>query len=207
MAEMCGIGRAPAKGMNFAVSFGAGKKKTIEMLKAALALDALPEHQSFEDYCQRRGNEIYEEYHQRLPELKQTMWRASGALRNRGYVRNLYGRIRRLPSRFHYKAFNNIIQSTAADLMKDITIRLADHIQNTPIDLLCTVHDSWLLSAPKDGIVETMSFLKNTIETVDNPMTVPVYCNGDYSDKNWREIDAKERGRSWTTEKIQRRRP
>lgn len=204
-ARFCGISRDAAKTMNFMVSFGGGKGKTVLTLRASLTSDDLPEGESFDDYCERRGLEIYEKYHANLPELKKTSYRAGDKLKLRGYVKNHYGRIRTMPKRFHYKAFNNVIQSSAADYMKEVTVRLHTEIKESgrDIKMLGTVHDSWVFSAPEKGVNDTMSFLQNTIETTKHSFSVPIYCSGGYSAKNWRETDAEQRGRNWLEERLE----
>lgn len=187
MATLCNIERDPAKTMNFGVSFGAGKTKTKQMLKKALDLSKVPAGMSFEEYCDTRGEEIYNTYHATLPELKATSYRASAVLRDRGYVKNLFGRVRRMQRRFHYKAFNTVIQSTAADIMKLMTLRIHARLQNTGANLLGMVHDSWVISIPKEEAAELEVIIKQEIEETDCRMDVPVYCSFKKSELNWRE--------------------
>jgi DNA polymerase-1 len=189
MAKRCQIDRKSAKNMNFAVSFGAGKAKTIKMLKSAFDASQIPDGISFDTYCEIKGLEIYKEYHRQVPNLKKTIDEASNALMKRGYIKNRFGRHRNLPRQFHYKAFNTAVQSWAADIMKRITLRLCDLLddQHLNLKIVAIVHDSWLISCPKELAEEWIPRIKNCIEKTETKMCVPMYANYSISDKNWGE--------------------
>jgi len=187
MAELCEIERGPAKNMNFAVSFGAGEAKTVSMLMSAFDLSKVPEGEDLESFCKKKGKEIYKTYHNRFPELRRTAWRASGTLRQAGYVKNLFGRIRRMPYKFHFKAFNNVIQSSAADLMKEMTVRLHNVTKDSSANLLCLVHDSWLFSVPTQEVDYWKEEITKVIEETPSKLTVPIYASNKSSELNWKE--------------------
>lgn len=184
MAERCEIPRGPAKNMNFAVSFGAGKAKTIAMLKSSIDASNIPEGMTLEEYCTVKGKEIYKTYHERVPNLKRTMEEASNSLLRRKFVRNKFGRRRHLPSRICYAAFNTAVQSWAADIMKRITLNLQEKLPND-IQIIAIVHDSWVITCPKEKTEEWIPKIKEIIESTETRMCVPLYASYGMSEENW----------------------
>lgn len=185
MAKRCGIDRKPAKNMNFAVSFGAGKAKTINMLKSCFDPENVPEGINFDKYCEERGKEIYKTYHARLPKLKNTMEATSQELFRHKHVTNKFGRRRNLPTRFHYAAFNTVVQGWAADIMKRITLNLQEKLPKE-IKIIAIVHDSWVLTCPEEMVDEWIPKIQKIIESTETKMSVPLYASYGISDKNWR---------------------
>ena len=196
VADMAGIERGPGKTLNFTVGFGAGKKRTISVVKNSLDISSVGYQESgmaFDDYCQQQAESMYEKYHRLMPELNPTKKRATKIARERGYISNLYGRHRRLPSSGCYKAFNAYIQSSAADLAKDLTLQIAAYLRSLPGGRLAwpigVVHDSWILYVHKSIAVAVGAEIQRIIEYVSPPIPVkvPILSDVKISDKNWKE--------------------
>lgn len=187
VAQMCNIPRKPAKNVNFMLGYGGGRDKCIAMLSELP--DIIGELKS-KELISMRANEVYNSYHATLPELKPTQWRASEVLRSRGYVRTLLGRHRYLPRQLHFKAFNSVCQGSAADIQKDVTIRLSKFI-NQDCLLHALVHDSWLFSIRKDKVNELIPEIKFEIEKPIEGVqfSVPIISEYKTSDKNWRKME------------------
>jgi DNA polymerase-1 len=184
MADLCGIDRAPAKNMNFAASFRCGKGKTISMLRAAFKPEDVPDGMSFDDYVNLKGNHVFNLYHERHPELRVEWNAAQLSCKRRGYCRNVWGRRRHLIRKASYMAFPNIIQSSAADLMKRITVRLQNLIRDKGPRLICIVHDSWLLEIPT-GEEQWEEEIKQCIEATESRLKVPLYTSCSTSTTHW----------------------
>tara|TARA_Y100000780_G_scaffold169478_1_gene154659 strand:- start:725 stop:1465 length:741 start_codon:yes stop_codon:yes gene_type:complete len=187
MGKECNIPRQAAKGISLGSAYGMGEPKTIKMLKSAFDFSKVPEGLTIDEYCEIEGSKAYKRYHSEFPELKRTAWRASDTLRKLKYVKNLFGRIRSMPYRFHFKAFNNVIQSSAADLMKKMTVRLHERTKDSEAHLLCLVHDSWLFSVPTKDVTFWTKELTKNIEETESDLTVPIYASHKISNKNWQE--------------------
>jgi len=209
VAEMCGIPRDPAKNVNFAIAFGGGKKKVVSMLalnmelvggllnkvEELVAAGKVREDQRlkvFEMLCYKRGENVYQEYHSTLPGLRIATRAASNNLLSRGYVFNAYGRHRHLPEQASYRAFNTIVQSTAADVIKERTVALAPRynkfMRDLGINFFASVHDETAQYNPiglsKD--VTTLKKIKDEIENVAFKFRVPMRTSCGVSDKNWK---------------------
>lgn len=210
VAEMCGIPRKPAKNVNFAVAYGGGKGKVVSMLAANMDLVAsladkvdelvkagkIDESQrgpTFDLLCQKRGEAVYRDYHKRLPTLRTTSNTASVRLRARGYVFNAHGRRRHLPARFSYRAFNTIIQSDAADVMKERLVAVAPRynkrVREHDIVPFGVVHDEVLFHTPKDVATDKneLRYIRDVLENTNVKYRVPIRTACGRSFVNWRQ--------------------
>jgi len=209
VAEMCGIPRKPAKNINFAIAFGGGKARVVSMLaldmelvggllnkvEELVASGKINDSQRlkvFEMLCFKRGENVYQEYHDTLPGLKRTTKVAANNLVSRGFVFNAYGRHRHLPIQASYRAFNTIVQSTAADVIKERTVALAPRynkfIRDLGINFFASVHDETAQYNPvglsKDII--TLKKIKAEFENSNFKFRVPLRIACGTSDKNWK---------------------
>lgn len=170
VAELSGVGRKPAKNINFGLVYGMGQGTLAARLGRTLD-EAKP---------------IFTQYHDKFPFIKELYDEASKVARNRGYIITTLGRRRRFPywepadwetakkareetSRPHtleeaqaewpgkrlkraftHKALNALLQGSAADLMKKA---MSDIWRSGVCDVLgaplLTVHDELAWSVPK----------------------------------------------------------
>lgn len=193
IADKAGTQRKPAKTINFGVGFGAGKAKTIAMLKSSLDVVSSgfdPATMDYASYCELRANKLYADYHAMLPELKPTTKQAERITKSHGYIDNMYGRRRRLGPEHCYRAFNTYIQSSAADIMKSITVRIHESgILNELVKLIAIVHDSWVFYMHKSVVQQACSEIVHIIETEmpPKPLKIPIRCSVKSSNENWRK--------------------
>ena len=208
VAEMCGIPRKPAKNINFAIAFGGGKFRVVSMLALDMLLmshladkveqfviegkiKAEQKQQVFELLCNKRGEQVYSEYHDRLPGIRRATRQASNNLVSRGFVFNKYGRQRHLPVAASYRAFNTVIQSCAADAIKERTVALAPRynkfIRDLGINFFASVHDETAMYAPKELAKDetTLRKIKESFEDTSEKFRVPMRIACGISDKNW----------------------
>lgn len=209
VAEMCGMARDPAKSINFMMGYGGGKKLAIKMLAsnmeivgrlqaeidklvAAGKINAAEADTTFATLCEEHAGRVFRRYHETFPELRQTSYRASRALKQKGYVFNLYGRERKLPEQFAHHAFSTLCQSTAADLVKERMIALAIELRGSPVRFVAQVHDEIVLIAPTE-IARDPRLLCAITELLEQPecdLRVPVRWDIGVSDKDWLEASS-----------------
>lgn len=205
VAELVGVERSPAKTMNFAMAYGAGRKKMLQQLSHNKSVVDWAVRQAEEAYeageitaeamqafvsniIVLKTNEIYQTYHERLPEIRSTANRASDTARTRGYIKTIYGRRRHLPSNMCHKAFNSLSQGCAMDIIKRRMISL-DGKLNQDDHMLANVHDELLVEAPIDVVMSNdwREKVTHTLEDVEPIFRVPFKWEGGYSVKNWEE--------------------
>lgn len=165
--------RTKAKTFNFALLYGAGEKKIAKMLKVT----------------QEEAGTFKRRYMDKFPAVRKLRWRCENAIRTRGFVCNRFGRRRRLLAEECYKSMNALIQSWAADLLKEALIRIDEALIPYEADILLQIHDEVVIQI-KDG-PEQMQALRAAVDAMTSVgelvNTVPVRVDIEFSKKNWHE--------------------
>ena len=91
-------------------------------------------------------------YFAQLPEAQRFISTVHAVIKQRGFVKNFYGRRRRLDSNDSYKAPNALIQGCAADYIKNRLVDMYKYIEynNLKTRLLVPVHDEIVMMVHKD---------------------------------------------------------
>ncbi len=190
VADMAKIPRSQAKTINLGLFYGMGKAK----LQAELGVS------------KDKAAELFDQYHAKVPFVKQLMNAASNRAQERGQIRTLLGRLCRFhlwePNMFGmhkamthedalrehgpgikraytYKALNKLIQGSAADMTKKAMLEL----YKEGILAHIQIHDELDLS------VESDAQAKKIIEIMENAVSLEVPNKVDYeSGKTWGDI-------------------
>ena len=191
VADMAEIPRTQAKTINLGLFYGMGKAK----LQAELGVS------------KDKAAELFDQYHAKVPFVKQIMNAASNRAQERGQIRTLLGRLCRFhlwePNQFGmhkamthedalaehgpgikraytYKALNKLIQGSAADMTKKAMLDL----YKEGIIPHIQIHDELDLS------IENDKQAKRVVEIMENAVTLEVPNKVDYdSGKNWGSIN------------------
>ena len=194
VADMAKIPRSQAKTINLGLFYGMGKAK----LQAELGVS------------KDKAAELFDQYHAKVPFVKQLMNSASNRAQERGQIRTLLGRLCRFhlwePNMFGmhkalphedalrehgpgikraytYKSLNKLIQGSAADMTKKAMLEL----YKEKIIPHIQIHDELDLS------VESESHAKKVIEIMENAVSLEVPNKVDYEKgKTWGDIYDKE---------------
>lgn len=208
VASICGVERTPAKIMNFMMGYGGGKAKTVSSLsgnpdivaEVTKEVDALiasgrirdsDRAKAFNRLCQERGEYVYTTYHQRLPGIKITTRKAAQLIERRGYVFNAFGRRRYLPRKASYRAFNSVVQSCAADLLKERIVAIAPRYnaktREYGLRIFALVHDNVAFIGPSASVSspEVHSFCRSILNHPSVEFRVPIEVEGGWSLRNW----------------------
>jgi DNA polymerase I-like protein with 3'-5' exonuclease and polymerase domains len=192
VAEMAGIDRTQAKTINLGLFYGMGKAK----LQAELGLNTKQE-----------AEELFNQYHDRVPFVRNLMNEVSKWASRDGEIRTLLGRgcrfnkwepaqfgmhtpmtweeaikkygENRIRRAFTYKALNKLIQGSAADMTKKSMLDL----YKEGIIAHIQVHDELDIS------VESEEKAKKIVEIMENAVKLKVPNKVDYeSGDNWGDI-------------------
>lgn len=218
VAELAGIARKPAKTLNFLMAFGGGKGKAMEFLakiedvikEVNVAVDLKHNQASdsvsvvyqgiaftnradlFQYIFTEKAERIYNQYHAAQPELKRTMYQVAGVVERRGYVRTAMSRRNYIPKELSYKAFNAVIQGSAADIAKGRAVAYSPRYNKTVRDWgikpFTMVHDDFLSQVPCD-IDETqyIDYTTKVLQDVPFELAVPIIVNREKHLENWGE--------------------
>ncbi len=209
VAGLCQIKRKPAKNINFAQAFGAGKKKIVGMLAAdediiaavnavvnkEIECGSLPDAKRLERFkalCWDRGEDVYTKYHAALPSLKPTSEKAAAICRARGFIFNIYGRRRHLPSKAAHVAFNTLCQGTAMDLIKRRMIATAPRynpeLAADGITLRANVHDAVIHHGNREALEKWRPWILERLEAPEPLLRVPIRWESEIKEERWAKL-------------------
>ena len=168
--------RQRAKTINFALLYGVGVNHLCELLNT-----------SYEEAARVKA-----EYFAAIPEANTFINKVQQLITQRGWIRNFYGRRRRLSGSECYKGPNALIQGCAADVVKHRLVVLYDYIQehNLKTKLINIVHDEVQLQVPEDELGHVPYFL-DCLQDMEHFRTF-IKADVEMSNESWakkREVD------------------
>lgn len=180
--------RQIAKGLNFAIVYGAGPETVAAMAGITLA----------------QAKKIMAKHEREFPEIYRLREAVIERARNRDvpHITTLMGRKRRIPelrsklgwlrAKAERQIFNALIQGSSADLIKLAIVRLHESIQATPeadgIAMTLTVHDELVVICPEEKVELGSRLLQDAMigegikEFVRVPLTADVAVCDRWSD-------------------------
>lgn len=168
--------RQRAKTINFSLIYGQGDEATMNSLKLTLA-----ETIRFKRH-----------YFAMIPEAEPFIQTVQKVTKARGYIRNWYGRRRRLKPEEAYKAPNALIQGCAADYIKDKLVLIYKFLMahNYKTRMVNVVHDEKITEVheSEQHLVPKLRWALSDFTTFRVPITAGV----DYGDPSWGDKKAPE---------------
>jgi DNA polymerase-1 len=185
--------RNVVKTFNYGIIYGMGWRKALNLNYALFSKAAADHNKTPEAYAK----DVYNEYHKRLPVIKDTMNYVQDQARMYGYVRTIGGRKQHKPrpqydsatgkvQDYIYKMLNKLIQGSAADILK---VAMRDCMLSGVFDVVVphlTVHDELVVSAPyNEQGAKALSTMKSCMENAFSSMLkVPMHVNVE-AGANW----------------------
>lgn len=117
--------RDKIKTLNFGILYGMGTKSLAQKLKVTKG----------------EAWKTMEMYNVMFPTMKKFSRYLMNKITKEGYVRNPFGRVRRLKPEESYKGVNALIQGTCADILKRAMIKVHKLLKGTKSHLLLCIHD------------------------------------------------------------------
>lgn len=161
--------RSKGKTINFALIYGVGIDHLSELLGCSTT----------------EATNLKATYFSQMPEARTFIATVHQVIKVRGFVKNFYGRRRRLDPDDCYKAPNALIQGCAADYIKSKLVNMYKYIQyhNLKTQLILIVHDEIVLAVHKDEQehVPVFRWLLSDFESFRCPIT----AGAEKGDPSW----------------------
>ena len=168
--------RSKGKTINFAMIYGVGIGHLCELLHCS----------------QTEAADLKATYFAGIPEAKPFIQLVEYVIKARGWVKNWYGRRRRLDADDCYKAPNALIQGCAADYIKHKMVLMYKFIMYHKLKTTFrnVIHDETILDVPEEEqkYVPYLRWLQSDFKNFRCPIT----AGAEYTDSNWghkQEID------------------
>jgi DNA polymerase I len=176
--------RAMGKGTNFAIIFGVGKAKLARYINGYMPPERKLNNQEAFEFKQK--------YFIKFPSVKEFQYSVMNTVRATrepwgNFVKNKFGRVRRIKPEKAYTGVNHLIQGWAADLMKASMVRIDEKFPGT--DWRQNIHDAIRIdnNIPFQQQLEWAQEIGYCL--TDWPeVPVPISCTVDYSNTNWTEL-------------------
>lgn len=173
--------RQVAKGVNFAVIYGAGPEKVASMagVSVAQAKKFMAQHEEMFPEVYRFKKKCLQTARSRRPPHICTL---SGRKRR---VRELHSKEWGIRGRAERQIINSLIQGSSGDITKMAMVYL-DKILPPEMDLILTVHDELVIRAPEDRAEEAQALLKEAMlgEHIQSLVRVPITADSAVA-KTW----------------------
>lgn len=161
--------RGKGKTVNFALIYGVGKDHLAEILKCTVT----------------EAEQLKYLYFAQLPEAKIFINTVYQVIKSRGFVKNFYGRRRRLASDDCYKAPNALIQGCAADYIKEKMVDIYKYLMYHKLKstMRLVVHDevAFNIVNEEQHIAPELRWLMSEFEMFRCPITAGV----EYGEPSW----------------------
>ena len=162
--------RQKAKAITFGTIYGIGNQKLSQQLNTS----------------PREAGKYKRQYFSAMKGSKEFFDEAVKKVELRGWVKNRYGRIYRIPKDIAYKAVNYLVQGTSADILSERMIEIDKYLADKKSNILLQVHDE-IICEIHDSELETIpNVIKNLLEenSLDIPLTVDVeLCSPSWATK------------------------
>lgn len=151
--------RSVVKTFNYGVIYGMGAQTALEKNYSLFEKLAAEKGVDVETFTKN----IYNDYHARLPVIRDTMKFVQELAKFQGYVKTIGGRYQHKPKPefdpatgrmqdFIYKMLNKLIQGSAADILKFALLKCYDDGLFDVLTMHITVHDENVISIPYNRI-------------------------------------------------------
>lgn len=146
-------------------------------------------------YCTPQEAKAFQfDYDKTFPRIKQYLYKLSKEAEQNGYITNPFGRKVVIPPGFYYKSVNFLVQSTAADLLKQGMVKTYNYVKASGEDfhMLMTIHDELVFECKKPADVHPDIYykpmlleIKRLMEDNEGRFTVPIPVEIVRCDARW----------------------
>ncbi len=131
------------------------------------------------------AREVIKIVKERFPEVNDMLQGLSSEVKQNGFVIDRFGKRYHVDQDKAYKAFNAVIQGTAAQVMKRSLLVLSRHV-NEHFRIINTVHDEVLCEIHESIPVEQgWSIIKNSMEAISANFKLQIKMSPKFFDGNW----------------------
>ena len=161
--------RQMAKGITFGIIYGIGTPRLAQQLQTTVGKAA--------QYKKR--------YLDAIEGSREFINGVAATVENRGWVKNRYGRVYKVPVGDSYKGVNYLVQGTSADILSERLIAVNEYLKDTQSKLLLQVHDEIIFELHHTEI-GINPHLKKIMENVYKPQHgLNLTCSVGYSHTSW----------------------
>lgn len=168
--------RSIAKGMNFSILYGCGKKRLASFLS----------QHTKRTVSDKEASRIRASYHEKFPTIKKFTYKVQDTINKRPdrIIRNYFGRRYYIQPQKEYVGVNRLIQGWAADLMKVAMVKIGNLINWEDTYINCQIHDMVSIVCPKEKLEEVRGLVE-TAMTHFPEFDLPISVKIEVKEESW----------------------
>ena len=101
----------------------------------------------------------------------------------RGWIKNRYGRIYKVPKKLGYKGVNYLVQGTSADILSERMVEVYNYLQTKKSKLLLQVHDEIICEIHDDELETVPQQIRKLMEI--NSLKIPLPVDMEVCQPSW----------------------
>jgi len=168
-ATRLNVSKDQGKTINFAMLYGAGKKRIGDQLNIS----------------QGEAGDLLTNYHEEYPTLKELKSQLEKELFEHECITDPFGKRYHLESDDNYKAVNTLIQGTACNILKEAMLKVRPLLKGRESGMIQNIHDELVFEIHEEEI-GLVDYIKEKMEDF-HQFKVPITVDIEYSTTNWGE--------------------
>lgn len=159
--------RQMAKNITFGVIYGIGNGRLANQLNTSTT----------------EAKKYKTQYFKNIEGSKEFINKVIATVETRGWIKNRYGRIYKIPGDQGYKGVNYLVQGTSADILNERIIQVYDYLKDKQSRIILQVHDEIICEVHEDE----MGFIPNKISSLleTNSLNIPLHVDIDVCEGSW----------------------
>ena len=159
--------RQLAKGITFGTIYGIGRDRLAEQLKTTPKEAGLYKKKYFEG----------------MVGSKDFFNKVVDVVKNRGRIKNKYGRRYIIDSKFAYKGVNYLVQGTSADILSERMIEVSKYLEDKKSNILLQVHDEIICEIHESELSIAPFKIREVLE--QNSLDIPLKVDMELCINSW----------------------
>ena len=159
--------RQMAKSITFGIIYGIGSQKLSQQLRTT----------------QGEAAQYKKTYLDSIQGSREFIRGVMSAVEERGWIKNKYGRVYKVPSEMSYKGVNYLVQGTSADILNERLIAVHEYLEDKKSNVLLQVHDEIICEIHNSEFPEIPNQIADLME--QNSLGIPLFVDREVCYPSW----------------------
>ena len=159
--------RQMAKSITFGIIYGIGSKKLSQQLRTT----------------QGEAYQYKKTYLDSIEGSREFIKGVMAAVEQRGWIKNKYGRVYKIPSDTSYKGVNYLVQGTSADILNERLIEVHQYLHDKKSNVLLQVHDEIICEIHDSEFPDIPDQIAKLLE--QNSLDIPLFVDKEVCFPSW----------------------
>jgi len=159
--------RQMAKSITFGIIYGIGSQKLSQQLRTT----------------QGEAAQYKKKYLDSISGSREFIKGVMSAVEQRGWIKNKYGRVYKVPSEMSYKGVNYLVQGTSADILNERLVAIHKYLEDKKSNLLLQVHDEIICEIHESELSDVPEQVAKLMEW--NSLGVPLFVDREVCYPSW----------------------